>query len=652
MPNTPDYALLSTRNSLRWSLAKIYGAVIVIFVLLGVLLTVDLQRGYQKVLVDTEFRALHRSQIISQSFGTKVLIADFVLRDVLGRIQAKDIVYPDLDLNHAQRMTQLLKEKAATAPNLLMVIFNQDCVFTATETGEHQGVKSQQELCAARKMHTGSDPFISYVPGMKSASGKSVLALSRHLKSSMGNFQGGVLGVMELETTQRWFDELRLQPGDSVALLDENQVLLTRQPLLVEAIEKPVTSPSIASVLNSNSTEASVAMQWDVDGHERLFGFSKVEGFPFIIAYGFDKVKVLEDWRRRAVELGTGYCILLLLALLAAKHQGIILHQREELRASEAHFRVLAENMGDIVWQIDAQLRFSYVNAADQQMRGFAREEVIGSPIKDNLTPEGQQILEDILRKRRESEQSHKKGRVLKYELPMWHKNGGEVWIEMSSVPIYGNDGKIKGYQGVGRDITGRRLHEAKLLQSQKKLESQLCLVAEEKSVLLELANRDPLTGLYNRRHLDDALPRELVLAKCEEKQLAIIMLDIDHFKKVNDQHGHAAGDEVLKALAEVLKKGAREGDLICRYGGEEFMAIMPNMSATQALDRVETWRKQLENMMVIYGDCKISVTLSAGVAIFPDHGEDANLLIARADDMLYKSKREGRNQVNVFVLV
>lgn len=119
----------------------------------------------------------------------------------------------------------------------------------------------------------------------------------------------------------------------------------------------------------------------------------------------------------------------------------------------------------------------------------------------------------------------------------------------------------------------------------------------------------------------------------------------------VNDQYGHVAGDEVLKALAKVLKNGARESDLICRYGGEEFVAIMPNMSADQARERVEIWRRQLEKMTVIYGDFSISVTLSAGVAVFPEHGENANLVLTRADEMLYISKREGRNQVNVFSL-
>jgi diguanylate cyclase (GGDEF)-like protein/PAS domain S-box-containing protein len=647
MPNMPSYEPSATRQSPRPSFT-IYGAVLVIFLLLGAWLIVDLQRGYEKVLADTAYRAMQRSQIIGQSFRTQVLATDYVVRDILGRIQEKDIVYPDLDQDHAQRMTALLKEKSDTVPDFFMVIFNKDCVFTATETGEHVGASSKQELCEARKMHTGPGPLASYVSGAKSASGGAVLMLSRHLVSPAGDFQGGVMAVMELDRTQHWFDSLSLERGDSVALLDDAQVLLARQPLSAVAIEKPVAAPLISAVLRSTASGASVETLLDVDGRERLFGFSMVEGFPFIVAYGYDKAIALEEWQWRAVELGAGYFILLLLAVLASRYQWTILRQREELRSSEEHFRMLAENMADIVWCTDAWMRFTYVNAADQSVRGYTREEVIGSYVLDNLTPQGKDILAEKFRERRELEMSAKHGVALKYELPMHHKNGSEVWVEMSSVPIYASDGTINGYQGVARDVSGRRQHEENLLQMQQQLESRLNEVAEEKSVFQELATHDPLTGLYNRRHLEDALPLELARSTRDGKQLAIIMLDLDHFKNINDQYGHAAGDEILKALAGLLKNGARESDLICRYGGEEFVAIMPNMSAEQALERVETWRQQLEDLFVVYGDFKINVTLSAGIAVFPEHGENASLVLTRADEMLYKSKRDGRNRITV----
>lgn len=649
-PDPSSRDLSSPRQWLQPSLFKIYGALLVFFVILGAWLAVDLQRGYEKVLADTSLRAMQRSQIIAQSFHTKILATDYVLRDVLGKIQEKDLVYPDLNRDHAQRMTRLLKEKADTVPDFFsMVIFNRDCVFTATATGNNTGIRSKQELCDARKMHVGNDPLANYVSGAKSASGQSALVLSRHLVSPSGDFQGGVLGVIELAKAQHWFDSLSFDVGDSVALRDDNQLLLARHPLLADAIEKHVTPFEFPAALHATAQGSGIAIQRDIDGGERLFGFSRIEDFPFTITYGIDKTKAIKEWKRRAIELTAGYFILLILALLVAQSQWITLRQGEELRTSEAHFRRLAENMADIVWLADAQMRLTYINAADQSVRGFARDEVIGTHFRDNLTPQGQNILKQKLQERRELEASGNKDMPLKYEIPMRHKNGGELWVEMSSVPIYGSDGGINGYQGVGRDVSERREHEANLLQSHQQLEHQLHEVAEEKSALQELAIRDSLTGLYNRRFLDAALPREFAHAERDGKPLALIMMDLDHFKKVNDQFGHAAGDKVLTELADLLKKGVRESDLICRYGGEEFVAIMRNMSAEQALERVESWRKQLEEMLVISGDFKIRITLSAGIAVFPDHGRTGDLLLTRADEMLYKSKQAGRNRITVY---
>ncbi len=457
------------------------------------------------------------------------------------------------------------------------------------------------------------------------------------------------MGVMELDKTQHWFESLSLSPSDSVSLLDDAQVLISRSPAFSTALEKRVPAPKIPTALHTSVSAISMVSQLDVDGRERLFGFSKIAGYPFIVAYGFDKAKALESWQRRAIEVVIGYFTLLLLALFATRYQWIILRKREELRASEEHFRMLAENMADLVWRADAEMRFTYINAADQRLRGFSREEVIGTRIQDNLTLQGQDILKNVFRKRREAEQSAQKGIDLNFELPMCHKNGSEVWMGISSVPIYGSNGNVIGYQGVGRDITERMRQEAQLLQSHQQMESQLNQTAEEKSVLQELATRDPLTGLYNRRYLYDTCSREFARAEREGKQLAIIMLDLDHFKQVNDQYGHAAGDEVLKANAMLLKEGARESDLICRYGGEEFVAIMPNMSADQAFDRVESWRKHLEKMPIIFNEFKISITLSAGIAVFPEHGSSPEKLIHLADEMLYKSKQDGRNCISIY---
>lgn len=349
--------------------------------------------------------------------------------------------------------------------------------------------------------------------------------------------------------------------------------------------------------------------------------------------------------------------VLRCLPLHGANPGAVLIHQnvtsqhqsQAKLRASEEHFRLLAEDMADMVWKADNQMRFTYVNGADRVLRGFEREEVVGTTIAENLTPEGQAILTELVRQRRAVEARGQKGVVLNYEIPMRHKLGGEVWIELSTMPTYDSAGRIESFQGMGRDISDRKRRESFLVESQQQLVTQLHDVEEEKSKLQEQAVRDPLTGVFNRRYLDETLPRELSRAQREGYPVTVVMLDLDHFKNINDQYSHAAGDEVLRALGALLKSGARSGDMVCRYGGEEFVVVMPKMSLQLTVQRIDAWRRELEAMRTRHGDFSIQVTLSAGIAGFPEHGDSAEILLARADEMLYHSKRKGRNRVTVY---
>jgi diguanylate cyclase (GGDEF)-like protein/PAS domain S-box-containing protein len=305
--------------------------------------------------------------------------------------------------------------------------------------------------------------------------------------------------------------------------------------------------------------------------------------------------------------------------------------------------------MADIVWKTDHEGRYTYINDADRRLRGFAREEVVGHLIEDTLTPEGKTLLIRLLEERKRIETEGRKSEVLRFEIPQRCKDGRVVWVDLLSIPIYDANGKIAGYQGVGRDITERRRQDVELQASQRHLELQLKELAEERIDLQEKVTRDSLTGTYNRGYLDEVLPRELARAQRESYPVAVIMIDLDHFKQINDTYSHAAGDEVIKSLATLLKQRARESDVICRYGGEEFVVVMPGMSAEHALQRIDLWRTELAETPVKYGEWNIQVTLSAGVAEFPGHGNDMNTLLSRADEMLYRSKTEGRNRVTAF---
>ena len=163
---------------------------------------------------------------------------------------------------------------------------------------------------------------------------------------------------------------------------------------------------------------------------------------------------------------------------------------------------------------------------------------------------------------------------------------------------------------------------------------------------LQDQASRDPLTGLFNRRFLETKGDQELARCTREGMPLALVMMDVDHFKKVNDNFGHPAGDQVLKALAARLQHAVRASDSACRYGGEEFILLLPGMDLETAWARADRWRQDFAGDTVVFADLRIQATISIGIAAFPDHGRSLADLTRRADQALYDAKHTGRNRV------
>ncbi len=180
-----------------------------------------------------------------------------------------------------------------------------------------------------------------------------------------------------------------------------------------------------------------------------------------------------------------------------------------------------------------------------------------------------------------------------------------------------------------------------------KQIDEQTRLLLESEAGLRELSVRDSLTGLFNRRYLDETLERELSRAGRKHLSVGIIMLDIDHFKDFNDSYGHAAGDVVLQALGASLIASIRGSDIACRYGGEEFVLILPEASLEATRQRAERLRLDAKKLKLSHSGMLLeTVTLSLGVAAFPEHGSSRLPLLAAADAAMYRAKDEGRDRV------
>jgi diguanylate cyclase (GGDEF)-like protein len=169
------------------------------------------------------------------------------------------------------------------------------------------------------------------------------------------------------------------------------------------------------------------------------------------------------------------------------------------------------------------------------------------------------------------------------------------------------------------------------------------------RATLRQQSIRDPLTGLYNRRYMEETLERELLRASRNHESVGVIMLDIDNFKNFNDTFGHQAGDVLLQSLGHFFHSHVRGEDVACRYGGEEFILLLPGSTREQTFQRAEEMRKDAQNLNVSFrGQSLGAITLSFGVSVFPDHGTTPDILIQKADQALYRAKSEGRNRVIV----
>lgn len=204
----------------------------------------------------------------------------------------------------------------------------------------------------------------------------------------------------------------------------------------------------------------------------------------------------------------------------------------------------------------------------------------------------------------------------------------------------------LLGHMLYMRDVTQRHLGELRLAEALALSEERLHTISQLHEQLREQALCDPLTGLYNRRYLDEFFAREQARVQREGLPLALALIDLDHFKQLNDEYGHLVGDDVLKGVAQHLLGSLRSTDAVFRIGGEEFLMILPGAGPDEALARLQAICAQLAGSVLATRSGERQVTLSAGVANWPQQGRQLDELLQAADAALYEAKRAGRNRV------
>lgn len=293
----------------------------------------------------------------------------------------------------------------------------------------------------------------------------------------------------------------------------------------------------------------------------------------------------------------------------------------EALRRSEERYRTLAEAAHDMIFIVGPDWRVQYVNGFAAKHLGVSQEDIIGKDIGE-LFP-----LKLSNQRKKGLKKVFETGKPL-YAESKTETPEGDIWLGTWLTPIKNDWGKIESVLGISRDITERKR-------------------AEE--TIKHMAYYDPLTDLPNRALFNDRLDVALARARRNNEKLAVLFLDLDNFKTINDTLGHNIGDKLLQSVGERLKRCVREEDTVARLGGDEFVLLLPQIG--QPEDALKVAEKLLKAILPPFslGKREIHVTTSIGIAIFPDDGRKAQSLLKNADTALYKAKENGRNNYQLY---
>lgn len=354
------------------------------------------------------------------------------------------------------------------------------------------------------------------------------------------------------------------------------------------------------------------------------------------IVFAFELQRFLPmEWRELALgnngaAIAVDFLLLVLIFYVADTVLREMLHQT---RLTEGRYRSLFDSTNDAVFLIDPQMRCIDANQRAADLLGYTRGELTGKSILDLVA------RDEVNSERNNFSRLEKEGSLPLFERTLVRADGSRRTAEVSVTAVAGDDGTTRYFQSVVRDITKR-----------KRLEEQLRLSLGEMEVL---AMQDALTGLLNRRAITDHADAEWHRAKRERRPMCIVLIDLDNLKFVNDSAGHLAGDQVIVKLATTVRQSLRPYDWAGRWGGDEFMLVLPGSNLVEAREVGERLRIQFSSSELIRGlHSGRPPYLSVGVACYSGRPGDEislNQLFGQADKALYRAKESGRNRVEVY---
>jgi diguanylate cyclase (GGDEF)-like protein/PAS domain S-box-containing protein len=436
--------------------------------------------------------------------------------------------------------------------------------------------------------------------------------------------QGRAIGVILISLAPEYLGNnlaaLSLESDDVISLLRADGPFLARNVNTVEAMGKAV--PLDRPFLSQNAPARGVyEAPATIDNIPRIFGWRRLDDFPLTVLFGVAKARVMlpldEEFARSRVRngLSIGFILILsggiiwLLIRLAAEHS--------QVASNEARLRAVFDSASDAITVTDGNNHIIAVNPAFTAITGYRAEEVIG---RDPALLSSGQHSADFYNAMWQQlvHQDHWEGETSN------RRKDGQVYIAWLKISVIRDSkGDPKNYVALFSDVTDRKRKE---------------------EIVWRQANFDTLTGLPNRLLFEDRLKLAIAQSGRKQTSVALLFIDLDRFKPVNDELGHAAGDALLQQVAQRLKGSLREEDTVARVGGDEFVAVLPDLRGEDAHTRAADMIVKALREPFHIGDHVVEISCSIGVALLPRDASNAETLVAKADAAMYRAKEAGRS--------
>lgn len=598
-----------------------------LIILLGfiTLLGYDLFASYQEQMLAAQQNADNMARVLERHAIASIEKIDVVLEQVTHEFPpSQRQKYSQTEIN--TRLSQLLQ---AIPESQSLRIMDAEGHLIYDATGRSSNINIRDRKYFQRHRDNPEAGLVISEPIFARLTSNWVITLSRRFNTPDGSFAGLVQAAMNTNYFENFYQTLSLRRG-MVGLYDDSLRLISRHPEVKEALGQPLNSPLFAAAIATETRSGNYLTLSNIDQVERQYVYRRLEKYPLVVLVGSATSEILQSWQHK-LWLYVGAVILLASSLLLMLYQAqqnyvdalkLAERIRTEMEESSSRFRTLLDSMIDMAWIRDCNARFHAVNAAYARMVKRPVDALIGKTLFD-IWPQHKatQFHTDDLK-------VLESGNPCRGEVILDDPELGPRSYEYIRTPVRDAAGTIVGIAGIARDITDWRETEARIQH---------------------ISETDRLTGLPNRQTLQIKLSSWLANPSANDVSLAIMCLDLDNFKTINDSLGHEVGDGLLRKVADRLRSCLQEQDILSRQGGDEFTIVLVNYPDSTAIARAASQLLHTLAHTFYVDEHELSLSASIGISVYPENGTDVSTLLRNADTAMYSAKSNGRNRFHFF---